>query len=151
MPSLDSRPNPHGLKTKSAQAPAAARRPTILTVDDAKAVRRLAERSLAPFDCEFAEAPNGFNALFAMERALPDLLLLDVNMPTMGGLEMLTMMRANPVLRAIPVIMLTSPADHAVLPKLSALGIHGHLQKPFNEAALVEKIRGALPLSPRAV
>jgi CheY-like chemotaxis protein len=153
LPSLDPRPIPHGLKTKSAQAstPASARRPTILTVDDAKAVRRLAERALAPFDCDFAEAPNGYNALFAMERALPDLLLLDVNMPTMGGLEMLTMMRANPTLRGIPVIMLTSPADHDVLPKLTALGIQGLLQKPFNEAALVEKIRGTLPLSPRAV
>lgn len=151
MPSLDPRPIHHGLKTKSAQGltPAPARRPTILTVDDAKAVRRLAERALAPFDCEFAEAPNGFNALFAMERTLPALILLDVNMPTMGGLEMLTMMRANPTLRAIPVIMLTSPADHEVLPKLTVLGIQGHLQKPFSEAALLEKIRGVLSLSPR--
>ena len=138
---------PHRLKTTS-KSPAA-RRPAILTVDDAKAVRLLAERALAPFDCDFAEAPNGFNALFAMERALPDLILLDVNMPTMGGLEMLTMMRANPTLRSIPVIMLTSPADHAVLPKLTALGIHGLLQKPFNEAALVEKIYAVLPLKPR--
>jgi CheY-like chemotaxis protein len=136
------------LKTKP-KSPAA-RRPAILTVDDAKAVRLLAGRALAPFDCDFAEAPNGFNALFAMERALPDLILLDVNMPTMGGLEMLTMMRTNPALRGIPVIMLTSPADHAVLPKLTALGIHGHLQKPFNESALVEKIRGVLSLPPRA-
>ena len=135
------------LKTKP-KSPAA-RRPAILTVDDAKAVRLLAGRALAPFDCDFAEAPNGFNALFAMERALPDLILLDVNMPTMGGLEMLTMMRANPTLRSIPVIMLTSPADHAVLPKLTALGIHGLLQKPFNEAALVEKIYAVLPLKPR--
>lgn len=136
------------LKTKP-KSPAA-RRPAILTVDDAKAVRLLAARALAPFDCDFAETPNGFNALFAMERALPDLILLDVNMPTMGGLEMLTMMRTNPALRGIPVIMLTSPADHAVLPKLTALGIHGHLQKPFNESALVEKIRGVLSLPPRA-
>ncbi len=139
---------PHRLKTKP-KSPAA-RRPAILTVDDAKAVRLLAGRALAPFDCDFAEAPNGFNALFAMERALPDLILLDVNMPTMGGLQMLTMMRANPTLRSIPVIMLTSPADHEVLPKLTALGIHGLLQKPFNEAALVEIIRGVLALPPRA-
>ena len=97
-------------------------RPTILTVDDAKAVRLLTQRALAAFDCDLSEAPNGYNALFAMERALPDLILLDVNMPTMGGIEMLTMLRSNPTLAAIPVIMLTSPADHGVMAQLTALG-----------------------------
>ncbi len=137
---------PHALKTKSSPTPAP--RPTILTVDDAKTVRLLAQRALASFDCETAEAPNGFNALFAMERVLPDLILLDVNMPTMGGVEMLTLMRSNPTLKAIPVIMLTSPADHAVMERLTSLGIDGHVMKPFTEAALVEKIRSVLPLRP---
>lgn len=137
---------PHLLKTKSPPTPAS--RPTILTVDDAKAVRLLVPRALAAFDCETAEAPNGFNALFAMERALPDLILLDVNMPTMGGVEMLTLMRSNPTLKAIPVIMLTSPADHAVMDRLTSLGISGHVRKPFTEAALVEKICSVLALQP---
>lgn len=124
--------------------------PKILTVDDAKAVRLLVEKALGAFVCEVSEAANGYNALFAMERSLPDLILLDVSMPVMGGLEMLTMMRSNPVLKKIPVIMLTSRADHAILPQLTALGVNGMLVKPFNEAGLLEKIRGVLKLKPAA-
>ena len=111
-------------------------------------MRLLTQRALAAFDCATSEAPNGYNALFAMERALPDLILLDVNMPTMGGVEMLTMMRSNPTLAAIPVIMLTSPADHGVMTQLAALGISGHVMKPFTPAALIEKIGGVLALPP---
>jgi CheY-like chemotaxis protein len=125
-----------------------ARRTRILTVDDAKAVRLLAQRALAPLGCELGEATNGYNALFAMERALPDLILLDVSMPTMGGLQLLTMMRSNPTLQAIPVVMLTSPADHGVMAQLHQLGIQGHLMKPISEAVLAEKVRAVLGLAP---
>lgn len=125
-----------------------ARRTRILTVDDAKAVRLLAQRALAPLGCELGEATNGYNALFAMERALPDLILLDVSMPTMGGLQLLTMMRSNPTLQAIPVVMLTSPADHGVMAQLHQLGIQGHLMKPISEAALAEKVQAVLGLGP---
>ena len=137
------------LKTKSSSS--APLRPHILTVDDAKAVRLLTQRALAAFDCATSEAPNGYNALFAMEQALPDLLLLDVNMPTMGGAELLAMMRANQALRAIPVILLTSPADHNVLAKLTALGVSGQIMKPFSAAALLAKIHAVLALAPTAV
>lgn len=111
-------------------------------------MRLLAQRALAPFDCDVSEASNGFNALFAMERALPDLLLLDVNMPTMGGLELLTMMRSNPALQAIPVIMLTSPADRGVMEQIIALGVSATLTKPFAETALVASVRSVLQLQP---
>ena len=123
-------------------------RPNILTVDDARTVRMLAQKALSAYDCDAHEATNGYNALFAMERALPNLILLDVSMPVMGGLEMLTLMRSNPALKAIPVIMLTSPADHAVVPQLNALGVAGTLVKPFSETALIEKILGVLGLKP---
>ncbi|MDP2139029.1 MAG: response regulator [Candidatus Didemnitutus sp.] len=124
-------------------------RPQILTVDDARTVRLIAERALAAYDCDVNEATNGFNALFAMEKVLPDLVLLDVSMPVMGGLELLTMMRSNPALRKIPVLMLTSPADHAVRPQIEELGVSGILMKPFNEVTLVEKIRGVISLNLR--
>ncbi len=121
----------------------------ILTVDDAKAVRLLAERVLSTFECDTTESTNGFNALYAMEKALPDLVLLDVSMPVMGGLELLEMMRSNDTLRDIPVIMLTSPADHAILGQLAALGISGQLVKPFREEALLTAIRQVIELRPR--
>jgi CheY-like chemotaxis protein len=123
-------------------------RPTILTVDDAKAVRLLAQKALSAFDCDATEASNGYNAFFAIERARPDLILLDVSMPIMGGIETLSRLKAAPELAAIPVIMLTSRADHDVMSELATLGAGDTLMKPFNEAALLEKIRGVLKLKP---
>jgi len=121
-------------------------RPNILTVDDAKAVRLIAQKVLSAFDCDVNEASNGYNALFAMERALPDLILLDVSMPIMGGVELLEMLKSKPELKAIPVIMLTSPADHAAIPKIKQLGVSDILIKPFSEPALLEKIRSVVAL-----
>ena len=127
-------------------APFPKQRPIILTVDDSKTVRRLAEHALRDFDCDVSEAANGFNALFAMEQTLPDLILLVVNMPTMDGVEMLTLLRSKPELKAIPVIMLTSPADHAVSAQIAALGVSGTLMKPFTPADLIAKICHVLEL-----
>jgi two-component system, chemotaxis family, chemotaxis protein CheY len=136
----------HRLPTTPTAAPSL--RPKILTVDDSKTVRLLAQSVLHDFDCDVSEADNGFKALFAMERTLPDLILLDVNMPTMGGVEMLTLLASKPQLKAIPVIMLTSPADHAISAQLAALGVSGTLMKPFTPAELLAKIRGVLDLKP---
>src|ERR1035437_3841096 len=122
-------------------------RPNILTVDDAKAVRLIAQKVLSAFDCDVNEASNGYNALFVMERTLPDLILLDVSMPIMGGVELLELLKSKPELKAIPVIMLTSPADHLVIPKIKNLGVSSILMKPFSETALLEKIRGVLSLN----
>ena len=119
--------------------------PTILVVDDAKAVRDLAKQALAPLGATLTEATNGYNALFAMEKSLPDLLVLDVKMPIMDGLELLTMMRSNATLRSVAVVMLTSPADHAILPQLTALDVRAILKKPFEPAALLAAVQQALP------
>src|SRR4051812_4051086 len=106
---------------------------TILTVDDSKALRLLVAKALGPFDCEATEAANGFNAFFAIERARPDLILLDVAMPVMNGVDMLERLKDTPELADIPVLMLTSPTDHAVMGEITALGASGTMMKPFNE------------------
>ena len=121
---------------------------TILTVDDSKGLRLFVQKTLSAFDCTASEATNGFNAFFAIERVRPDLILLDVNMPVMDGIETLERLKAVPELAAISVIMLASPADHVVVPKLVPMGAVGVLMKPFDEAALLEKIRGVLDLKP---
>ena len=121
-------------------------RPTILTVDDAKAVRDLVERALSSFDCNATAATNGYNAFFAIESARPDLILLDISMPIMGGVETLRRLQGAPELREIPVIMLTSRADHTVVPLLAGMGAKDSLIKPFNEAALLDKIQRIVPL-----
>ncbi len=123
-------------------------RPTILTVDDAKAVRLLVGKALAPYACETTEAANGFNGFFAIERARPDLVLLDVSMPVMDGLEMLERLKSTPELADIPVLMLVSRSDHAVMGRIAELGATDTLLKPFDEAALLAKIQGVLQLKP---
>ena len=122
-------------------------RPKILAVDDSKAVRIIIRQALAPFACDVNEAANGFNGLFAMEKELPDLLLLDVNMPIMDGMEMLTLLKSHAQLKKIPVIMLASPSDHQVMPKITALGVSDHIMKPFATDALVAAIRRILELT----
>jgi CheY-like chemotaxis protein len=121
---------------------------TILTIDDAKAVRLLVEKALAPFDCETSEATNGFNGLFEMEKRRPDLILLDVNMPVMNGIDMLERLRSAPEVADIPVIMMASRSDHAHFADIAALRATT-LMKPFTEAALLESIGTVLKLRAR--
>jgi CheY-like chemotaxis protein len=104
---------------------------SILVIDDSKAVRLIAKSALAPFDCVVHEATNGFTGLFALERTQANLLVLDVSMPTMDGLEMLTMLKTHPELT-----------------KITALGVNGIVKKPFTPAALVAAIQAVLPLAP---
>jgi CheY-like chemotaxis protein len=123
-------------------------RPTILTVDDSKALRLFIAKALSTFDCETDEASNGFNAFFAIERARPDLILLDVLMPVMEGWETLRRLKGAPELSDIPVIMLTSPADRPMIAELMSMGAAATLMKPFNEAALLEAVKSVLKLKP---
>ncbi len=129
-------------------APSPALRPQILAVDDSKTVRRIAQEALSEFECDVNEATNGFNALFTMERSLPDLILLDVNMPVMDGMELLALLKSKPALHAIPVIMLTSATDHAISGQLTTLGANGTVRKPFTAETLVVAIRRVIDLKP---
>lgn len=123
-------------------------RPTILTVDDSKALRLFVAKTLGAFACETDEASNGFNAFFAIERSRPDLILLDVLMPVMEGWETLRRLKCAPELADIPVIMLTAPGDRPLIAELLTMGAAGTLMKPFNEAALLEAIKPILILKP---
>jgi two-component system, chemotaxis family, chemotaxis protein CheY len=123
-------------------------RPSLLTVDDAKAVRLLVEKVLSPYDCEVNEASNGYNAFFAIERHRPDLILLDVSMPVMDGMETLRRLKGAAELADIPVIMMTSPADRPLLPEISALGAGDTIMKPFDPATLLASIGRLLAIKP---
>ncbi len=123
-------------------------RPIILAVDDSKGLRLFIEKALGPFDCDVNEAANGFNAFFAIERTRPDLILLDVLMPVMEGMETLRRLKHTPELADIPVIMLTSPADRPLIAEIMAMGAASTLMKPFDEAALLAAINLVVKLKP---
>ena len=80
----------------------------ILTVDDSKTVRCIVRKAFKTFDCDILEASNGVEGLAIASKETPDVILLDVTMPVMDGVEMLTKLKADPQLKAIPVIMLTA-------------------------------------------
>ena len=78
----------------------------VLIVDDDAASRRLLEVRLRPLECDVATAGNGEQALTAIRKDVPDLMLLDLEMPKMGGLEVLRALRKDKI--NVPVVVITA-------------------------------------------
>lgn len=120
----------------------------ILTVDDSRAVRIIVKKAFKSYNVEILEAANGVEGLAMASKQVPDLVLLDVTMPVMDGVEMLTKLKADPALKAIPVIMLTAEAGREMVLKIAKLGIRDYIVKPFKEDVLNEKVGRIIDLRP---
>lgn len=120
----------------------------ILTVDDSKTVRIIVRKAFKSYDCEILEASNGVEGLAIAAKDAPDLVLLDVTMPVMDGVEMLTKLKADPQLKAIPVIMLTAEGGRDNVLKIAKIGVRDYLVKPFKEEVLIEKAGRVIDLKP---
>jgi CheY-like chemotaxis protein len=121
----------------------------ILTVDDSKTIRLIVAKAFKPFDCVILEAANGAEGLQVAAREIPDVIILDITMPVMDGYEALTKLKADPNLKAIPVIMMTAEAGKENIQRIFSLGVKGYVLKPFKEEIIVERVRGILKLTPR--
>ena len=121
----------------------------ILNVDDSKTVRIIVRRAFKSFDCEILEASNGVEGLAVAARDAPDLILLDIKMPVMDGVEMLTKLKTDAQLKGIPVIMLTAEGGRDNMRKVAKIGVRDYLLKPFNEETLIEKAGCVIDLKPR--
>src|SRR5512142_1636783 len=109
----------------------------ILLVDDSLTIRSLLRRTLGDLlKGEVVEAANGVEALAQIARRRFDLVVLDVNMPVMDGLETLEAIRASPEHTALRVVMLTSEKNEALVRRLVELGITDFLSKPLSQEAL---------------
>jgi CheY-like chemotaxis protein len=125
----------------------------VLTVDDSKVVRTMVTKALKPFTCEIVEAVNGQEGVEAAVRERPDLILLDVSMPMMDGLQALTAIRANAATKSTPVIMLIADGDKDRMPEIIRLGVKGYILKPFTAESFgkeVSKVLGAAGTQPAA-
>jgi two-component system cell cycle response regulator len=120
----------------------------VLTVDDSKTVRIIVKKAFKPFDCEIFEAGNGVEGLAVAAKETPDLILLDITMPVMDGVEMLTKLKSDPALKAIPVIMLTAEGGRDNVLKIAKIGVRDYLVKPFKEEVLIEKASRVIDLKP---
>jgi adenylate cyclase len=117
---------------------------SILVVDDDRVNRLLLARTLAALGHRVLTASNGREALDLLQVEPPDILLLDILMPVLDGMAVLEQMKADPVLRAVPVIMISALEDLDSVVRCIELGAEDYLQKPFNGVLLQARIRAGL-------
>jgi putative two-component system response regulator len=115
----------------------------ILVVDDSEQVRRLLRQLLTPLGYHVIECENGGKAIAIIEADPPDLVLLDLEMPGIGGHEVLQTVRSNPATRLLPVIVLTGMATTDDKLRAFAEGVTAFLSKPFSTEELLARV-GAL-------
>ena len=114
---------------------------TILIVDDEPSVRALIRDTLELEDHDVIEAVDGPGALTALhEGDLPDCVVLDIMMPGMSGLDVLTELRGQPTTKELPVILLTAMSDDATTWAGWSAGANVFLPKPFDPGALLDWI-----------
>lgn len=123
----------------------------ILSVDDSKTIRMIVKRTFAPFDATVIEASNGEEGLAAVAAEKPDLIILDITMPVMDGVTMLTKLKESADLKNIPVIMLTAESGRENVAYIAKLGVRDYMVKPFQDAQLIEKVKRIIELQPKPV
>jgi signal transduction histidine kinase/ActR/RegA family two-component response regulator len=104
----------------------------VLVVDDHPVNRRVIKLFLAPFDCHLVEVENGRQALEALEAAPFDMVLMDVNMPVMDGLEATRRLRRDPRWARLPVVALTADVMRTQIDTCLQAGMDAHVAKPID-------------------
>lgn len=123
--------------------------PRALVVDDIADIRLVMRLALEPYGFQVTEAGSGSEALDALGAGseLPDLVVLDVQMPDLDGWETLRVIRGNPVTATLPVIMCTVKARPQDMARGWELGCDGYVSKPFGPRELADEARSVLSRS----
>lgn len=117
-----------------------------LIVDDSAVMRKIIERALRQAGLEFAnvfEASNGVEALDVLREQEVELILSDINMPSMDGLEFLRQLRARHLAEEVPVVMITTESSEEHVREAIEAGAHGYIRKPFTPEQVKDRV---LPL-----
>jgi two-component system, cell cycle response regulator DivK len=117
----------------------------ILVVEDQEDNRRILHDLLTSAGYEVIQAENGKEALAAAARERPDLILMDIQLPLLDGYEATRRIKADPDLRAIPIIVVTSYALSGDEGKARAAGCDAYVTKPYSPRVLLAKIREYVP------
>ena len=124
-----------------AHVPGTQRRvPLVMVVDDSVTMRKVTGRVLERHSLEVATAKDGLDALERMVDIVPDLMLLDIEMPRMDGYELATAMKADPRLREVPIVMITSRTGDKHRQRAFEIGVERYLGKPYQEAELMRNV-----------
>ena len=115
---------------------------TVLVVDDSEVVRQQVSSALGAAGYDVVEAADGMAGAEAIE-SRDDLaaVICDINMPRLNGIEMLTRVKADPKHTALPVVMLTTEGQPALIRRAKEVGAKGWIVKPFDPALLVSAVR----------
>jgi putative two-component system response regulator len=121
-------------------------RARVLVVDDESTNRLMVRRILQSVDLEVLEAADGESALTMVDREMPDLVLLDLEMPARDGYEVLRVLKGDPRTRLVPVVVLTSHEELLSKVRAADLGADDYLTKPFHVAELLARVNSLLSL-----
>ena len=129
-------------KTPVVAAPvvAAHRVPVVMVVDDSITMRKVTGRVLERNNMEVLTAKDGVDAVEKMAERVPDLVLLDIEMPRMDGYEVAQNMRSDPRLKDVPIIMITSRTGEKHRQRAMDIGVNRYLGKPYQELELMRNV-----------
>jgi chemosensory pili system protein ChpA (sensor histidine kinase/response regulator) len=114
--------------------------PLVMVVDDSLTVRKITGRLLTREGYRMETAKDGVDALEKMHDLTPDLVLLDVEMPRMDGFELARVMRGDPILKHVPIIMITSRTAEKHRSHALEIGVNLYIGKPYQETELLGHI-----------
>ncbi|MBI3908325.1 MAG: response regulator, partial [Pseudomonas fluorescens] len=103
-------------------------------------VRKVTSRLLERHGMNVLTAKDGVDAMLLLEEHMPDLMLLDIEMPRMDGFEVATQVRNDERLQHLPIIMITSRTGQKHRDRAMAIGVNDYLGKPYQESVLLESI-----------
>ena len=113
-----------------------------LVLDDSRAMRSILTRTMDSLGFDVETAGDGAEGLALVQRGpLPDVVLIDWNMPVMDGLEFVTAVRDNRDWRGITLMMVTTENEHSQIVRALAAGAHEYVMKPFTLYAIGDKLR----------
>jgi chemosensory pili system protein ChpA (sensor histidine kinase/response regulator) len=116
----------------------------IMVVDDSITMRKAASRVLEREEMDVVTAKDGIDAIEKLIERIPDLVLLDIEMPRMDGYQFAEHMKSNPRTAHVPIIMITSRTGEKHRERAREIGVEGYLGKPYQEAELMRNIRSLL-------
>lgn len=123
----------------------------ILIVDDSAVTRMVLKKTIEMTDVqiqEIFEAGNGYEALNLLSDHSVDLILADINMPEMNGMEMAAAILANPVTANVPVVIISTHTEDARINELRSQGIKAYIHKPFTAETIRDILSEILELNP---
>ena len=116
-------------------------RPVVLVVDDDEFQHKLLARLLADANLELVFATSSTEALALLQRYRPDLILMDINLPDIDGVETTRRIKSSGQFAAIPVVMITGQSEKSVVVESLKSGASGFVVKPFDKGVLLAKVR----------